>query len=209
MVTWEDIFKKGQWNPRGIDKSTVKFYKMINKKKLILDHGCGTGRNIIYLAKKGLFVIGMDNSSKALELSNLNLKKNKIKNACLVKGDMHKLPFPDKMFDGILSNRVIEHSTKKGMEKAVSEIYRVLKPKGIVCIVTKSIKDPKFGKGKRLEKRTYEESKGMVHHFIDKKEAKKLFSKFKILSLKEIKIKIKELKGKHYIYWEALLRRWK
>jgi ubiquinone/menaquinone biosynthesis C-methylase UbiE len=49
-------------------------------------------------------------------------------------GDAHKLPFPDKSFDLITLFMVLEHL--ENPEKALSEIARVLKPKGILLLTT-------------------------------------------------------------------------
>lgn len=47
-------------------------------------------------------------------------------------GDIYKLPFKDDELDGLMMVRVTHHL--KDMEKAMSELYRVLKPGGVAVI---------------------------------------------------------------------------
>lgn len=49
-----------------------------------------------------------------------------------IKLDVHEMPFPDNSFDVIFCNHVMEHV--KDDIKAMSEIYRVLKPHGFAII---------------------------------------------------------------------------
>ena len=47
-------------------------------------------------------------------------------------GDIYKLPFKDKELDGLMMIRVTHHL--KYMDKAIAELYRVLKPGGVAVI---------------------------------------------------------------------------
>ncbi len=47
-------------------------------------------------------------------------------------GDIYKLPFKDNELDGLMMVRVTHHL--KDMRKAISELYRVLKPGGVAVI---------------------------------------------------------------------------
>jgi SAM-dependent methyltransferase len=58
------------------------------------------------------------------------------KNAKFVKGDLCNLPFPDNYADYIEANDVIEHIEMRLVDKALSEIYRVLKPGGKLGLST-------------------------------------------------------------------------
>ena len=51
-----------------------------------------------------------------------------------VVGDAHKLPFPEKSFDLVTLFMVLEHL--EDPTKAISEIARVLKPKGLLLLTT-------------------------------------------------------------------------
>ena len=114
------------------DKENIlmNWLKQIPKGK-ILDEGCGIGRYTIPLSQLGFDAIGLDFSQKLLDVAKKNAKKYKAK-CRFVKGDIRKLPFKDKTFDAILSAGTIEHVPET--EKAISELSRILKPKGYLII---------------------------------------------------------------------------
>jgi len=186
MAYWDEVFKKEKIIWKNPDKSIIDLVPLLRKRKLkrILDLGCGAGRHIVYLCKRGFFVIGLDISSAALNLAQKWLEKEKIDNYCLVEGDMRKLQFPDEHFDVVISIGTIHHDVMEKLKRTVSEIRRVSKVKGLVFVTLVSKKDCKFGIGKKLETNTYQNGK-VVHHFFDEDGIKKLFSKFRIMKIKE------------------------
>lgn len=92
-----------------------------------LDLGCGTGNYTLELRRRGFDVIGLDASEGMLKVA-------RSKGLTCVRGDAHRLPFPDTSFDLVLSVTMFEFIHEP--EKVVSEIYRVLKPGGEVVIGT-------------------------------------------------------------------------
>ena len=121
-------------------KLAVFFLSIFKKNKLtkekVLEIGCGNGRDSLYFTKKGLEVVGIDISAKAIALAKKNKEKvlkNKIllKSLHFKKADAEKLPFPDEYFGGIYSIAVL-HSTN--LRKSIREIFRVLKKGGIAII---------------------------------------------------------------------------
>lgn len=101
------------------------------KGRLVLEVGCGLGYDTRYISRKGADVIGLDLSvenvrltMKGMQLLNLNGKG--------VCADAEHLPFKDDIFDVAYSFGVLHHTPHT--EKAIMEIYRILKPEG-KCIV--------------------------------------------------------------------------
>ena len=89
-----------------------KFVKLLRyiKAKRILDLGCGTGRHVIALAKRGFEVYGIDIAKNALNLARERLKEKNLK-AKLKIGDIYKkLPFKNNFFDGLISTKTIHHA---------------------------------------------------------------------------------------------------
>lgn len=90
-----------------------------------LDLGCGTGRTMEWLRTHSCSVVGMD-LSKAMVSSAIG-KGNRA-----VLGTALSLPFKKNTFDLVYSFKVLPHVTP--IERAIQEITRVLKPKGIAVL---------------------------------------------------------------------------
>ena len=91
MQAWDKVYKeKGNFflKPHESIPSVAKFFKKQGVKR-ILDLGSGTGRHIVYLAKKGLDVYGFDPSPTGVELTKKWLKKEHLK-AHVIVHDMKK-----------------------------------------------------------------------------------------------------------------------
>jgi ubiquinone/menaquinone biosynthesis C-methylase UbiE len=97
----------------------------------ILDAGCGTGIFTTDFLEKGPKVVGMDISPKMLEVA---VHKARKLDFLPVKGNILDLPFLDNYFDKVISNTAIEFIADG--QKALSELYRVLKPGGTLVIAT-------------------------------------------------------------------------
>jgi SAM-dependent methyltransferase len=92
--------------------------------ELILDAGCGTGRNLRPLLKAGTAVIGIDFSIGMLQVA-----RRQLEDVPLALADLHApLPFPDGCFDAILCALIGEHLSDLG--SVYCEFYRVLRRRG-------------------------------------------------------------------------------
>ncbi|WP_286267577.1 malonyl-ACP O-methyltransferase BioC [Thalassotalea atypica] len=96
----------------------------------VLDLGCGTGFFTELLASTFKRVIGVDISSKMLQFT----QENRDESIQLVAGDAYKMPFADNSIDCIYSNLVIQWCNP--LEEALEEIFRVLKPGGLLIFST-------------------------------------------------------------------------
>ena len=109
------------------------------KPGLILDIGCGTGEQSLFLAKRGYQVVGVDISREMLARANENAKEGKLKdNLSLVIASAEALPFRDKSFEGLISIfGVFNHIPRA--EHAFRETHRVLKSGGraIITVVNR------------------------------------------------------------------------
>lgn len=110
-----------------------------NKRRAkLLDIGCGTGDLMcnIFRRKPDWKIYGIDISTAMLRQA-----RQKNKQLILRKGDVHHLPFPDNTFD-IVTNTISFHHYENPL-KALLEMYRVLKPGGVLLLLD-SVKDPCF-----------------------------------------------------------------
>ena len=92
------------------------------------DIGGGYGRLANEYLKRAHKVIIFDYSKSELEQAK-EIYGDKIETRV---GDIYKLPFKDGELDGLMMVRVTHHL--KDMDKAMSELYRVLKPGGVAVI---------------------------------------------------------------------------
>lgn len=131
---WRNSYRTAE-NERFYDKAFDYILNFINppENSVVLDAGCGSCNHSIRLAKRGLSVIGMDFAESALRMAALNLQssawQHKIK---LEPGNILSLTFSDETFEYILCWGVLMHIPD--IEKAISELTRVLKRGGILII---------------------------------------------------------------------------
>lgn len=97
----------------------------------MLDVGCGNGRMLTLLTKRGWRVCGVDPSSRQLQEASERLQKAGIK-VDLVRAVAEYLPFKDAAFDVLHSKSAIDHITDR--EAAMTEFPRVLGPSGRAVI---------------------------------------------------------------------------
>lgn len=103
----------------------------LNLNQKILDIGCGTGGTAIMLKKYGVLT--------AIEKNEYALSCAKAKQIHVVKGEIEKIPFPSQKFDLITVFDVLYHSQVKSLRKALSEVYRVLKPGGHLLLTDSAL----------------------------------------------------------------------
>lgn len=95
----------------------------------ILDAGCGPGTYGIMLAQAGNEVVGVEISPGGVQVANQRAKEKGVNFTARV-GDLENLPFADDSFDICFCGWVLHHFPD--INKAVSELARVLKPGGII-----------------------------------------------------------------------------
>lgn len=100
----------------------------------ILDIGCGNARDLAIIATTGAQVVGVDIAEGMVSAARQELVKLGIENVLLRVGDATQLDFADGEFDKVLCSEVIEHIPDA--EKALAEIWRVLKPGGMLVLST-------------------------------------------------------------------------
>ncbi|RPI03515.1 MAG: class I SAM-dependent methyltransferase [Calditrichaeota bacterium] len=166
------IKKNYEHRYRLIEKEAAKY-----RNGRLLEIGCGAGWELLHWARQGMQVTGLDLSTAALELAGKNFQHNKLK-ADLKQGNAEKLPFSDNSFDVITSLGVL-HQTES-TERAVSEVYRVLRSGGeaVITLYYKyswKILLSKFAKV-NFE---FAHEDAPITRLYDKRDLQELFSRFK------------------------------
>ena len=111
-------------------------FSLLGKKKFdkVLDGGYGGGTFILMLSKVARKVYGIDTlPRKQMEVVGQILKKEGV-SAELSVGSIFKSPYKNNFFDAIVCISVLEHFKGKELNKAVSEMYRILKPGGTLVM---------------------------------------------------------------------------
>lgn len=97
----------------------------------ILDAGCGTGLNLEWLRRyaREESIFGLDYAADAIDFCQARNLKN------LVQASATDLPFADEYFDLITSFDVlVQLFGETGDEQAIKEMYRILKPNGVIFV---------------------------------------------------------------------------
>ena len=103
----------------------------------ILDVGSGVGTLVFHLAKERANCIGVDYSFVSIKVAEKLISRYKVAGRTrFVCADATKLPFCSLVFDKIVSADFIEHINSTQKKKVISEMYRVLRPNGIIVITT-------------------------------------------------------------------------
>ncbi len=103
-----------------------KYWSLPENISTFLDAGCGRGSYVAFASSKGARAIGIDIVSGGMKIA----KKNSTGEFLV--GDVRALPIKDDYFDYVVSYGVVEHF--KETDKALREIFRVLKPGGTAVI---------------------------------------------------------------------------
>lgn len=132
--------------PSACAHQAAKIFASSNS-RVILDLGCGTGRDSLYLANSGLEVIGLDAAHSGLLLAQKRDDASEIKSSW-IESDSRSLPVSDSIFDGVycfgLLHEFVGVSAENAVAKTMDEIHRVLKTSG-VAIIAVSAGDPRKG----------------------------------------------------------------
>jgi 16S rRNA (guanine1207-N2)-methyltransferase len=163
---FEFLTSSGVFSHKKIDNGTrilVETMILPNQGNL-LDLGCGYGPVGIVAAKinPSLEVWMTDSNSRAIELSQENIKKNGLNKINVAQGDLYQ-PVKNQVFDTIISNPPISAGMKKIVEPLVKSAPTHLKKGGSLQVVIQSNKGAKtlcgfltdyFGEYKVLEKKS-------------------------------------------------------
>jgi ubiquinone/menaquinone biosynthesis C-methylase UbiE len=181
---WEPVYREKGELYQDVQPEIKKYARIFKKNeyKRILDLGCGTGRNTIYLAQQGFMVYALDISKTGVDITKKKAKALGLENIVFDVSDMKSTPYPDNYFDAVACILTLSHGRLKDNKEAIDEIYRILRPKGMLITEVMSVKDKTCGKGEKIEENTFlggmDDDKHMMHHYFTKKEIKMLLSKF-------------------------------
>lgn len=110
---------------------TIEFAKRFSREDLILDLGCGNGRDLRHFESLGINVAGLDFSIAQLKVVQSRARTTPL----IVCGDVCNLPFTDNLADGAILVATLHHLTSESERlTALREVHRCLKPGGLALL---------------------------------------------------------------------------
>lgn len=159
----------------------------------LLDLGCGAGRHSVFLAREGYRVAACDFSAAGLNEARHRADEAGVEIETVLCEADH-LNFADQSFDGVLCFGVIYYLPYERFLGAAKEIHRVLKPGGKALVVTRTRKDSRCDKTRRIARATYvlpefnatapsRAEDGMIMTFVGKREIQLAFGGFSSITI--------------------------
>lgn len=106
-----------------------RFAREIGDRRPVWDLGCGPGQTAAYLDGLGVYVSGLDLSGRLLEQARALHPEIHFQ-----KGSLLDLEFDDNSIAGVVAFYAIVHFTRDQVRKALREVFRVLKPGGLLLL---------------------------------------------------------------------------
>jgi SAM-dependent methyltransferase len=99
---------------------------------LVLDAGCGAGRDAAALRQAGFDYVGIDASARMIQAARgLN------PGMTFLRQNVLRLDFPSSYFDGLWCVAMLLHLTRKRLPEALHELHRVVRPNGVGFVSVK------------------------------------------------------------------------
>lgn len=172
---WED---RNNW-PASMFAQRVFLFLKNKDKGALLDLGCGSGRDSFYFARRGFKVTALDISENEYQLAKL-----KEWNIEFLKSDIQKAKIRQKSFGYIYAHLSLHYFNDIETTNIIDNLYQALKEGGYLFVKCKSINDPLFGKGRKIEDNFYEFNSA-ARHFFSKEYMKEKLESFKIINIKK------------------------
>ncbi len=109
----------------------------VPKEGKILELGCGAGTTIIWLARKGFDVHGVDISGAAITMARARVKESGLEADLRVGNALDLKDYRDDFFDLVLDGRCFHFIHGEDRKLFLASVCRVLKPSGILVVVSR------------------------------------------------------------------------
>ena len=176
---WNNI--ASEWYEFKINPSEKVLNFLKRKKGKILDLGSGAGRHLRKIPDGKIYLV--DFSRSMIKLAKKRAKEKKI-DAEFSVAEIGKLPFKNNFFDSAIAIAVFHCIKPKEQEKAVKELFRVLKPKAKALIAVWNKNSKKFKNAKKERYVKWRDKGERYYYLFDAGEIYDLFKKvgFKVIS---------------------------
>ncbi len=108
---------------------------LIEPGQTVLDLGCGTGTLAVLIKKRHpqAHVVGLDIDPQVLEYAGSKARRAGV-HIDFTQASALGLPYPSAHFDRVVSSLMLHHLRREQKERALAEVWRVLKPDGLLCV---------------------------------------------------------------------------
>ncbi len=107
------------------------FVKHLPPRASIFDIGCGSGRDMCWLSRKGYQLVGFERSKELAELARKNT-------GCLIiEGDFYTYDFSANEFDALLMAASLVHVPHDELKAVLKRITQAIKKKGVLFLSLK------------------------------------------------------------------------
>ena len=143
----------------------------ITPEMTVIDAGCGTGRNIVYLLRNGYRVCGVDADAKAIDAVRRlagELAVSEPRESFRVER-IEEMTFPDASADVVISSAVLHFARDEAHFAAmVNAMWRVLRPRGMLfCRLASTI--GMEGRFRQVEGRRFKLPDGTERFLVDER----------------------------------------
>jgi ubiquinone/menaquinone biosynthesis C-methylase UbiE len=187
---WDTAYQQRPYVEKNPHEGLVRLMAKLDRPTTsqILDLGCGDGRHLIFLAQQGYTPIGIDQAIWGLRRSKQWVEKERLKTK-LVCGQVSSLPLSSESIDAVISIQVIHHQYLSGIQRAISEVQRILRNNGIFYFTVPRY-PPSGWKNMRYEQvepQTYIPLEGfeknIPHYFFKEEDLRSMLKGFEILEV--------------------------
>ncbi len=150
----------------------------------IIDLGCGSGNDTLYLIERGKRVIACDYAQNAIR----NIRKNFPEVERAVCFDMAEgLPFGEDLTDLVICDLSLHYFTEQTTFAILDEIKRVLRPGGLLLFRVNSVRDVNHGAGmgREVEHHLYETQEWGYKRYFDLHDINKFWGAWDQIYLQE------------------------
>ena len=158
LSSWEDAYKTVP--PWDVGRPQPAFAELVRAGELssgrVLDVGCGTGENALYLAGNAFSVTGVDLTSLAIAVARAKAAERKLKVDFQI-GNALSLDFNDGIFNNVIDSGLFHTFPDNDRSSYAREVARVLASRGKYFMFCFSEKEPTdWGGPRRVTKKEIE-----------------------------------------------------
>lgn len=163
QFSWDEVFRNKIWGEYP-SESLIRFAAkyLYGTDSRILEVGCGTGTNLLFLAKHGLICTGVDVSRVALSQARLRFSQTEM-SVDLIHSDVNDFNFSDKMYDVFLDNECCYILKEEDALRVYHAAYTSLQEGGLMYIKTFSKDTSGYSTAKSISGKRWLTNKGPLN----------------------------------------------